>query len=211
MNRAKIKCWNCGADAEETRFIISSRGSFDRARVSPYHRCYCKACRKAIDEKEIADRKLYVKLRKQEMFKKACVALEKQSTRMYEYKEAIDAVEEFIEENPDKFDSSYEVLAAIVLIHNRIHCKMQQKIGKYQVDFILPDLFVVLEIDGDRHKHRKEYDSARDIAIQEALGAGWDIIRIPTEHLDKNAKKLPKAIYKTIEYRQTGKVKWREL
>ncbi len=206
-----IKCWICGAEAEETRYIISQHRSFDRAPVSPYHRCYCKKCRKALDEKENADRKLYVKLKKREMFIRACNLLEKQSTLMYDYREAIDVVEEFVEEHPDKFDSSYEMLSAIVLIHNRIHCKMQYKVGRYQIDFLLPELFVALEIDGDRHKHRKEYDSARDIAIQEALGVGWDIVRISTDYLDKNAKKLPEAIHRVIDYRQTGKVKWREL
>ncbi len=207
----RIKCWICGADAEETRFVTNKYGSMDRAPVSRYHRCYCKKCRKESEAKERADKKLYIKLKKHEMFLRACDILENQHTNMYDYREAIDVVEEFVEEHPDKFDSSYEILSAIVLVHNHIHCKMQYKIGRYQVDFLLPELFVVLEIDGERHKHRKEYDSARDIYIQQALGDGWDIIRIPTKHLDKNAKKLPEAINRVVEHRQTGKVKWREL
>lgn len=206
-----IKCWICGADAEETRFVTYKYGCIDRAPVSPYHRCYCKKCRKESEAKEKADKELYIKLKKNEMFLRACDILENQHTNMYEYREAIEVVKEFVEEQPDKFDSSYEMLSAIVLVHNRIHCKMQYKIGRYQVDFLLPELLVVLEIDGERHKHKKEYDSARDIAIQEALGEGWDIVRIPTDYLDKNAKKLPEAIHRVIDYRQTGKVKWREL
>ena len=137
--------------------------------------------------------------------------LEEQHTDMYSYQEAIDVVHDFLENNVDKFDSSYEVLTAIVLVHNKIYSKMQQKVGKYQVDFLLPDLMVVLEVDGERHKQRKEYDSVRDKAIKKQLGPYWEIIRISTEHLDKNAKKIPEAIDKVIEYRETNHINWRSL
>ena len=88
---------------------------------------------------------------------------------------------------------------------------MQYKVGRYQVDFLLPELFVVLEIDGERHVHKKAYDTKRDIQLQQMLGDGWDIIRIKTDYLDKDAKKLPDAIRKVVEHRQTGKVNWRQL
>ena len=154
---------------------------------------------------------LNIKLKKREMFRKACDLLENQNTNMYEYREAIDVVHDFLEDNVDKFDSSYEVLTAIILVHNRIYSKMQYKVGRYQVDFLLPDLLVALEIDGERHKHKKEYDSVRDKAIKKQLGEHWEIIRIPTEHLDKNAKKIPEAINKVLEYRETNHINWRAL
>lgn len=207
----EIKCWVCGKPATETRVEYVYGSARFHQWPSEFCRSYCAECRKKVDQKEKEDRDLYIQLKKREMFLKACNILEKQNTNMYKYKPAIDVVENHIKEHPDKFDSSYEVLAAIVLVHNRIYSKMQYKIGTYQVDFLLPELFVVLEIDGERHKHKKAYDTKRDIYLQQALGDGWDIIRIPTEHLDKNAKKLPEAIYKVIEHRQTGKVNWREL
>ena len=206
-----IKCWECGKPATDTRVTINDGFCFIHKEISPYYRCYCDECKKKVDEQEKHDRELYIKLKKREMFKKACDILEKQNTKMYEYKPAIDVVKEFIEERPDKFDSSYEVLAAIVLVHNRIYSKMQQKIGPYQVDFLLPELFVVLEIDGERHRYKKAHDTKRDIFLQKALGDGWDIIRIPTDLMDKDAKKLAEAIHKVIEHRQTGKVNWRQL
>ena len=207
----EMKCWICGKPATDTRVTIEHYGTFVHEEVSPYFRCYCDKCKANVDAQEKADRELYIKLKKREMFKKACDILEKQNTKMYEYKPAIDVVEKHIENHPDKFDSSYEVLAAIVLVHNRIYSKMQYKIGRYQVDFLLPELFVVLEIDGERHKHKKAYDTKRDIQLQQTLGDGWDIIRIPTDYLDKDAKKLPEAIHKVIDYRQKGKVDWRKL
>ena len=151
----KMKCWVCGCDATETRTVDYDGLSMNPREPSPYSRCYCKKCREEVDRKEKSDKALYIKLKKHEMFLKACNLLEKQHTNMYEYKEAIEAVEEFVEEQPDKFDSSYEVLAAIVLVHNRI--------------------------------------------------------RIKTDYLDQNAKKLPAAINKIIDYRETGHVNWRTL
>lgn len=209
----KIKCWNCGAIATETKaftydWIFKAP---EPREVSPYVRCYCSKCAKEVEAKEKEERELYIKLKKREMFRKAVRILEKQDTKMYDYKDAIEVVKEHVENHPDKFDSSYEVLAAIVLVHNRIYSKMQYKIGRYQVDFLLPELFVVLEIDGERHAHKKAYDTKRDIQLQQMLGDGWDIIRIKTDYLDKDAKKLPEAIRKVVEHRQTGKVNWRQL
>lgn len=205
-----MKCWNCGKEATTTRPYFDGH-SWTTPRPSKYRRCYCESCLKETQAKEVEERKIYIKLRKREMFYRACNILENQHTDMYDYQEAIEVVWDFLEENPDKFDSSYEVLTAIVLIHDHIHAKMQYKVGKYQVDFLLPELLVVLEIDGERHKHKKEYDSVRDKEIKKMLGPYWEIIRIPTEHLDKNAKKIPTAIEKVLDYRDTNHINWRAL
>ena len=207
----EIKCWECGKKATRTRILYKDFGDLREREVSKYYRSYCPECKKRIDEKEKQERELYIRLKKREMFLKACSTLEEQHTDMYEYREAIDVVEEYLEKNPDKFDSSYEVLAAIVLVHNRIYSKMQYKIGRYQVDFYLPEEMVILEIDGERHNNRKVFDSKRDTYIKGQVGDGWDIIRIKTEYLDQNAKRLPDAIKRVIDYRQTNRVNWREI
>lgn len=205
-----MNCYICGKQATETRPYFNGY-SWSMPKLSKYRRCYCKECLEAEEEKTTEEHKLYIKLKKREMFRKAVKLLEDQHTDMYEYKEAIEVVRDFLEDNPDKFDSSYEVLTAIVLVQNRIHAKMQYKVGKYQVDFLLPDKFVVLEIDGERHKHKKCYDSVRDQEIKKLLGSQWEIIRIPTDRLDTDAKKIPKAIDKVLEYRETNHINWREL
>ena len=206
-----IKCWICGKPATKTRVVTRDIFGFNEKQVSPFYRSYCDDCKAEVERKEQEDKELYVRLRKREMFRKACDLLEKQNTNMYKYKEAIEVVEDFLEKNLDKFDSSYEVLAAIILVYNRMYCKMQYKIGKYQIDFLLPDIGVALEIDGDRHRYNQIKDNARDRDIREILGPGWDIVRIKTEYLDKNAKKLPQAIYKVIDYRQTSHSDWRHI
>ena len=204
-----MKCWRCGKEATRTRVVKRDDTGFYERPMSKYVRCYCDACAEYTKQKEKEDRELYIKLKKREMFLRACDILEQQNTNMYAYKEAIEAVEEVISEKPDKFDSSYEVLAAIVLVHNRIYSKMQFKVGRYQVDFLLPEFKAVLEIDGDRHEHRKGHDSVRDEKIRNMLGPGWEVIRIPTDRLDENAKKLPEAIRKVLQYKKTGRVDWR--
>lgn len=205
-----MNCWICGKAATTTRPVFDGF-AWHTPQLSEYHRCYCAKCLEETERKESEERKLYIKLKKHEMFRKAVKLLESQDTNMYEYKEAIEVVWDFMETNVDKFDSSYEVLTAIVLVQNRIYSKMQYKVGKYQVDFLLPDLRVVLEIDGERHKHKKDYDSVRDKEIKKILGPHWEIIRIPTERLDRNAKKIPEAIEKVLEYRETNHINWREL
>ena len=174
-------------------------------------RSYCKEC---ADKKEAQDKEeeaIYIKIKKKRMFEKACEILEKQNVDMYRLKDAIKAVEEYLTEKPDKFDSSYEVLTAIILIYNRIRVKMQCKIGDFQVDFVLPEYSLVLEVDGDRHKHRKGYDSVRDETIKRMLGGGWSIMRVDTSDLDKKALKLPEAIDKFLDYQETKRIDWRAL
>lgn len=206
-------CWKCGAQATKSRFDLipdDFRHPKDWSLYDRY-RAYCDQCFADVQSQEKQERDEYIRLKKRQMFRMACDNLEKQGADMYVYRDAINAVEEVVAEKPDNFDSSYEVLAAIVLVHNRIRSKMQYKVAGYQVDFLLPDKLVVLEIDGDRHKHRKGYDSARDEKIKQALGGYFEIIRIKTEYLDKKAEALPMAIDKVVEARERGRVDWREL
>lgn len=205
-----MKCWICGEPATVTKQELVW-GSMVQKPLNEYSRCYCEKCYIERSKQITEEHATLTKLRKREMLRKACDKLEKQNTNMYEYKEAIEVVSDFVEANIDKIDSSYEALTAIVLVQHRIHAKMQYKVGKYQVDFLLPDFFVALEIDGDRHKHKKEYDTRRDKEIKKILGDPWQIIRIPTDYLDQNAKKLPKALHEVLDYRATGHVNWRDL
>ena len=176
-----------------------------------YKRCYCSECYKE-HEKEIEEKqKMLVLLKKQMMFERAMQILEKQKFNFYRNKEAIKVVEDKLNVEPDKFDSSYEMIAAIVLVGNHIYSKMQYKIDRYQVDFLIPDYHIVLEIDGDRHRHRRGYDSVRDEYIKANLGTDWEIIRIPTECLETNANKMIEAIDKVLEYRETSHINWREI
>lgn len=199
-----MKCWICGEPATRTRAI----GTNDGFTLQPFdesnQRCYCETCFSEVMTERLNDTREYIRLKKKLMFERAVDILEHQKIDLYEYQEAVKAVQEFAAEKPDKFDSAYEMLAAIVLIQNRIQCEMQRKIGPYQVDFMLPYERVILEVDGERHKHRKSYDSDRDKFIKEQLGRDWEIIRIKTEYLDKHADRLVSAIRQVCDHRAFG-------
>ena len=143
------------------------------------------------------------------MFRRALKKMEIQNCNMWEYQEAIEVVHEKLEKDPEKFDSMYEVLAAIMLVQNHVYAKMQYQIGKYTIDFLLPEIGVALEIDGDRHKYQKVYDYNRDVDIRHALGPGWDVIRINTDFLEYRARDLVNEINKRIEENENYVNKWR--
>lgn len=199
-----MKCWIC-----ENKAVISKPIGWDASDIlsdrncepSKFKRSYCKSCyAKEINRVAVAKQEL-ARLKKQIMFENAMQLLEKQKYNFYENKEAICVVKDKILEKPDNFDSSYEVVAAIILVSNRIYSKMQVKVGKYQVDFLLPDYKIVLEIDGDRHKTKKNRDNERDEKIKQILGIGWEVVRIPTELLDMKAENLVKGIESLLDYR----------
>ena len=206
-----MKCWPCGKTATRTNVIKFDGMSYIEESPSRKYRSYCEKCLAMVKQTETEEKEMYVKLRKRMMFRKACATLESQNIDMYSYREAISVVSDYLENNPDKVDSSYEALAAIVLVKNRIYSKMQYKVGRYQVDFLLPEHLIVLEIDGERHRTRKGYDSVRDQEIKKLLGEPWEIVRITTDCLDMDAKKIPEALDKVLKYRATHHVNWREL
>lgn len=191
-----MKCWICGKENAEASRNLSK---LDKHGINIFidneaQRMYCQECLEKKYEQRSEDIKEYVRLKKKLMFEKAVNKLEHQDMYFEELREAIEVVREALENDNDKFDSSEEVMSAIILIDNEIHIKPQYKIGKYQVDFLIPDWNVVLEIDGERHSHRKQYDRDRDKKILEILGKEWEIIRIPTTFINKHARELPKAI-----------------
>lgn len=194
-----MKCWECGAKATRTKVMTKH---FDYSSLSSQYRCYCEECLKRVREEEKRDELEYVRLKKKVMFNSAIEKLETQSIDMYSLKPAIDKVKEYIERNPDKADSSYEIITAIILINAGVMFQMQKKILNYQVDFYIPSHKVILEIDGERHKSRKGYDRTRDEKIIEEVGYDWNLVRIGTDNLDKKAINLIKAIDGILKMRK---------
>lgn len=206
-----MKCWICGKDAVGTLSYIYRYGVTERAEPSKYFRCYCEECMKETKDLRDYEDAEYVRLKKRQMFNTAIDNLESQKVDMYKLKPAIDKVEEYVGNHPDKFDSSYEILTAIVFISQGIQFQMQKKILRYQVDFYIPSHKLIVEIDGERHKNRKSFDNERDEKIIDEVGYDWNIVRIKTEDLDKNCMKLIKAIDNVLKYRATGKINWRDI
>lgn len=179
----------------------NSRDYFDTPNII-WKRFYCDECEEIVKERQASEKKEYIRLKIQMMYERALTLLERQIIDFNSYEQAIKAVEEFARENPSKFDSSYEMIAAVILINEKISAKLQYKIGNYRVDFYLPKLKCILEVDGERHKHKLLEDSNRDIKIRQTLGPEWEVVRIPVEYLEKNARVLPKAIIELKKEKQ---------
>jgi very-short-patch-repair endonuclease len=110
-----------------------------------------------------------------------------------QYRDTINQVKQTFGENRF-YQSTEEMMVALELIKRGIKITPQQKVGRYVVDFLLPDEQVVLEIDGPFHKDKKDKERTRDNLIAYSLGLDWEIIRISTELINQNVTKVYKAI-----------------
>ena len=170
--------------------------------VPASQRWYCEECYSRVAAEREADRYKYVRLKKKLMYERAVRMLERQDIELYLYKEALETVKEFSEINLDLFDSAHEMVAAAVLINDEIYIKTQHKVAGYRVDFWIPEMKIVLEIDGVFHETTVNKDRKRDIKIREELGRDVEVIRIGTKYIEQNAKMLADAISAIREERQ---------
>lgn len=179
------KCSDCGTE-------VSSWGY---RREIKY---LCKECKtsnalsdkktKAEDGKEIKERKFY-----NAFDRVSKVAKPKDGEK---YVIAADVIYKNLHK-PNWFDSTEEIMVAIELIKNGLKAKHQVKFGeRYKADFVLPDLKVVLEVDGVcYHTERtRAKEDLRDSLILASLGPEWEVIRITDELINKNVTKLVPAI-----------------
>ena len=205
-----MECWICGKDADfirPTAYDDKTRKGKARVETKDFsnYRSFCKECKKKHDEEVKSDREKHAILKKKVMFERALELMEAQGCKMATFRNAAIKTQRYLYSNIDKFDSADEMIAAIILIKNGISFQPQAKVGKYQVDLLIPSIKVALEIDGERHTARKAYDSRRDKEIKDELGEGWEVVRIGTEHIEKNAEKLPEAITALKEFKKITK------
>ena len=202
MHKVMEKCWICGEAATKTitkgetidldgaRFQESQQETI----ATGTHRAYCEDCYWKELQKLSERKRQYVVLKKQLMLERAVRSFERQNVAIYHYRDLIRDFESLVEEKPEIFDSSQEMLAMLILADNGISVKPQFKVGKYRVDFLIQSLKIALEIDGDRHAMRPYEDNERDNLIRAVLGEEWEVVRISTEFIDANAEKLVEAI-----------------
>ena len=189
----KNKCWVCGAGA--TEFPVMYKYNKWHTDREPYsQRAYCKECFEKYSDDMKHSKTEYIRLRKKLMFERAVRMFERQDVDVYEYEEALKAVEDFSETNLEKFDSAEEMLAAAILIDNELRIEIGKQVGKYTVDVYIPELYVLLEIDGATHGGRVYYDNERDKELRKELGGKWEVVRIKTDYIQQNAELLVEAI-----------------
>ncbi|HFQ6077827.1 TPA: endonuclease domain-containing protein [Listeria monocytogenes] len=195
-----VRCWECGQ-------YISQEASVHFRDLSG-GRNLCVECQHKYRQKIEEKKKEYIAHKIEATLERAIHLIEKQeqcSMKMEEYLDPYNTVAQFYRNDSSKFDSAHEVMACIELLRSQIKVKTQQRIGRKRVDFILPDMKVVLEIDGGHHRFRIGKDSERDVFILNTLNKsehGWEIIRIPTRFIEQNIRRLVPAIKALYKERQ---------
>lgn len=191
-----MKCWECGNEGVK-QFDLKQADWLGDKKLGYWHvsqRWYCEECFDRISQERKMDRTEYIRLKKKLMHERAVRMLERQELDLYEYKEALDAVREVSIENPNWFDSAHEMVAATIITSNELMVKHHHVIDGCEVDFFIPELKAVLEVDGELHKYSVNKDYKRDIKIRQALGSEYEVVRVGTKYLEENAELLVEAI-----------------
>lgn len=174
-------CWQCGGVIPPDEFYGCGRR-------------FCEKCEAEHIEKHKGVINEYAIVKNRVMFERAMRMMEKAGCKMTKFKRYARAVERHSAENPEMYRSSDEMVAAVVLLEAGYDFIMNKRVGKYTVDIFIPGLHVCLEIDGDRHRYRKKEDGMRDHDIRHILGAKWEVVRIPTDYIEREPWKIAEAI-----------------
>lgn len=161
---------------------------------NPPRKYKCQKCRKL--ERE-ANKEKRMPLRAMQAERRMEIAVEFLESKciLDEYEGALKIVGKHLH-TTGWFQSSNEILVALELIRCGIKIRHQVKMGKWKVDFVIPELKVVLEVDGELYHPPTERDKEkiRDMSIVSNLGPGWEVIRIKDHLIKKNLQKLLPAI-----------------
>lgn len=190
MNFYYPLCHKCGTEIKSMNYLS-------------YRKYTCEKC-KALDY--ISDKQKKVDSShdaKEKKFNNAVKRIEKSVKNIKKYEDAILVVHDKLH-NDGWFDSTEEIMVAIELVKNRVMTKHQVKFGRYKVDFVLPEMKVILEVDGELYHtdKTKEKETIRDSLIVAALGGEWEVIRISDVLINQNIKQLVPAIKKAVKARK---------
>lgn len=154
-------CWMCGAEVEVAR------------KTNTHFVCQmCKAKMKISRQEKMIERatKKYIKSRHHLLSQ-----------------EKIDKIVNIVWKQARKngfYDSADEVMVALQLAYEGVWFKNQVKVGGHRVDFILPDMHVAVEVDGEIYHADTEKTQRENERIKEHLGDDWEVIRIPTKEVE---------------------------
>lgn len=89
----------------------------------------------------------------------------------------------------DRYGSIPEAMVAVELARIGLSFIPQQKVKRYRVDFYIPSLKMVIEIDGEVF-HANDRKKDREAEIQIAMGLEIRILHIPAELIRRDIQKL---------------------
>lgn len=93
-------------------------------------------------------------------------------------KKSANIVRKRVFDGVDNFGSKQEAMVAIQLERNGVMYETQKDIGGYKVDFCIPQLKMVLEIDGILYHTNDDKAFLRDRKIMSCLGERWEIVHL---------------------------------
>ncbi|HNX63508.1 MAG TPA: DUF559 domain-containing protein [Candidatus Limiplasma sp.] len=162
----------------------------------------CPECRKEAVAQERAEKEQKDSSVKERKLDNAVKRISKM-TDIAQYKAAIDLVRKKLN-NRGWFQSTEEIMVALELARRSVNAHHQVKVFEYTVDFVLPEMKVVLEIDGAPYhgKDRQKYQQTRDDVIKWKLGDDWEVIRISTDNINTNITKLIPGIRAVLNSRK---------
>ena len=173
-------CWKCGKPIPHDDFSGQTRR-------------FCEKCYEEYSEEYKPVTVQYAVLRNRVMFERAMRIMERACADMTKYMKYAVAVMRHSRDNPEKYRSADEMIAAVVFLEAGHDIEMNASVGHYRVDILIRDMKIALEVDGDRHSSKKAADGKRDIEIRAKLGKEWEVVRIPTKYIEGQPEKIPKA------------------
>ena len=177
------KCWICGRDILPTygsSDVMSGR--FCKEHWLEHQRKY----RETVSE--------YLKLKTEVMFERAVRKMDNCGVSMTKVQREAQAVQKHAADCPEAYKSSDEMITAIIMLNAGYDFELNYAVGKYVADMYIPDLKLIVEVDGERHKNTQLRDSKRDAELRRMLGDEWEVIRIPTQYIEQNPARIPEAV-----------------
>lgn len=170
----KVKCEVCGAPTEAINY----------GRMMHYRCPKCKAKRER-HKKEVETAWFEVIEEKGERrFNKALDKIQAQVKDFTEYEKPA----RLARKAQDKYGSVPEAMVAVELLRLGYPFIPQKRIGQYRVDFYIPKLKAVVEVDG-KIFHGGPLNE-REARINMAIGWNNKIIHVPAERIEKDIQKL---------------------
>ncbi len=204
LNEARddgIKCYRDDSERKRLTYEIPCARCGEIVIFHAYSRSkvyLCKDCRKGVSkiQREIQKVDLPEGVTKYDIrFVNACSEVEAQVKNFSAYREAI----RIASQKKEKYASIPETMVAIELIRLGYKIIPQQRVGHYHVDFAIPDIKAVIEVDGESYHRNKDREAKRELRIQYAFGLDWKIIHIPAELIRKKIQETQRFINKAIE------------
>lgn len=128
-------------------------------------------------------------IKKMEMIDKAQKELEKRTGKMKSFKPKRDMsryvklVKERVMNGIDNFSSMPEAVVAIQMERTGLKYETQKDIAGKKADFVIPEIKIILEIDGELYHTDEDKSFLRDRQIMAVVGEEWEIVHIHTKEV----------------------------